>query len=60
MSLPLVGGGKHDWNLLLTKWEMLEKSDLIGSIVWFLGMVCILASLVLMIVEIFVGSRYRK
>lgn len=60
MSLPLVGGGKHDWNLLLTKRGMLEKSDLIGSIVWFLGVVCILASLVLMIVEIFVGSRYRK
>lgn len=60
MSLPLVGGGKHDWNLLLTKWGILEKSDLIGSIVWFLGVACILASLILMMVEIFVDFRYKE
>ena len=24
MELPLVGGGEHDWNTLLTRWDMLE------------------------------------
>jgi hypothetical protein len=37
MNLPLVGGTIHDWNFILTQLNLLSKTQLLGSLVYFLG-----------------------
>ena len=37
--LPLVGGGEHDWAILLDQWGWLERDQAIGRAVFLLGMV---------------------
>lgn len=36
-DLPLVGGGEHDWALLLGQWGWLEKDQALGGAVYLLG-----------------------
>jgi hypothetical protein len=37
MALPLVGGGEHDWNLILSDLHLLQQDTTIGAVVRFLG-----------------------
>jgi hypothetical protein len=37
MELPLVGGGEHDWNYLLTVWDALPRDIQIAHDIRFLG-----------------------
>jgi hypothetical protein len=46
MILPLVGGGIHDWNTLLGKWDMLRYDRTIGKGVFFIGVILMTASIV--------------
>jgi hypothetical protein len=39
MALPLVGGGIHDWNFLLSKWGALQYDHKIAHIVFVIGVV---------------------
>lgn len=45
MSLPLVGGGIHDWNFLLGKWGMLGYDHAIGNAIFALGVMIMLGSM---------------
>jgi hypothetical protein len=36
-ELPLVGGGEHDWALLLDQWGWLDRDQSLGSAVYVLG-----------------------
>jgi hypothetical protein len=38
-ELPLVGGGEHDWAVLLEQWEWLEGDQALGRVIHFLGVV---------------------
>lgn len=38
-ELPLVGGGEHDWAVLLHQVGWLERDQAIGRAVWFAGVV---------------------
>ncbi len=45
MSLPLVGGGIHDWNYLLGKWGILRLAQTIANILFIAGIIIMTASL---------------
>jgi hypothetical protein len=36
-ELPLVGGGEHDWALLLEQWGWLDRDQMLGRVVYLLG-----------------------
>ena len=36
-ELPLVGGGEHDWAILLANWNWLSRDQALGDAVHFLG-----------------------
>jgi hypothetical protein len=36
-ELPLVGGGEHDWAILLTQFGWLERDQLLGGVVYLAG-----------------------
>jgi hypothetical protein len=38
-ELPLVGGGEHDWAMLLGEAGWLERDQAIGRAVWLVGVV---------------------
>jgi len=45
MELPLVGGGDHDWNTILSRWGLLQSDTHIASVIrvvaWVgIGMTC--------------------
>jgi hypothetical protein len=42
--LPLVGGGIHDWNYLLGKFGVLSWDQEIGTVIWALGLILVVAS----------------
>lgn len=42
--LPLVGGGEHDWAILLSRWGVIRWTDLIGAGVFWLAVLIMLAS----------------
>lgn len=44
MALPLVGGGEHDWNFLLSVWGVLPKDTAIAGSIRFIGTVIVVAS----------------
>jgi len=44
MSLPLLGGGIHDWNFMFTRLNMLESSKFAGSLTYFLGLAVIITA----------------
>jgi len=46
-ELPLVGGGEHDWALLLGQAGWLERDQAIGGAVYFLGVVLYAAAIVI-------------
>jgi hypothetical protein len=46
MLLPLVGGGEHDWNIILSQLKALKMSLLIGTIVRIAGWCVMVASVV--------------
>lgn len=46
MDLPLVGGGEHDWNILLSKWGLLSSDAFIARLFSTFGwvvMICFVA-----------------
>jgi hypothetical protein len=45
MELPLVGGGEHDWNYLLSEWGVLGRDTLIARDIRFLGTVLAIAAI---------------
>jgi hypothetical protein len=45
MSLPLVGGGIHDWNFLLGKWGALKYDHTIAMILFVIGVLVMTASI---------------
>ncbi len=44
-ALPLVGGGEHDWAWLLGSWGLLERDQLIGGVVYLIGVLVYLIAL---------------
>lgn len=44
MNLPLVGGGEHDWNYLLSETGLLQSTQTIAKIFRFIGTIIILAA----------------
>jgi hypothetical protein len=38
-ELPLVGGGEHDWAMLLGQWGLLERDQVVGGAVYLVGVV---------------------
>jgi hypothetical protein len=46
-ELPLVGGGEHDWAMLLGQAGWLEHDQAIGRAVWLVGFLCYVASVTL-------------
>lgn len=60
MSLPLlIDGSIHDWNWIFTQLNMLNISAAIGTLVYFIGVACILISL-FMILFIIIRSFTPK
>jgi hypothetical protein len=45
-ALPLVGGGEHDWALLLDQWGWLERDQGIGGAVYLVGILLYLTAVV--------------
>ena len=45
MALPLVGGGIHDWNFLLSKWTVLHYDHVISHVIFIAGVVLMTASI---------------
>ena len=45
-ELPLVGGGEHDWALLLEQWGWLHRDQAIGGGMYLVGVLCYLAAIV--------------
>ena len=46
MVLPLVGGGIHDWNILLSKWGLLRNDHAIARAIFVMGSVFMTVSIV--------------
>lgn len=46
-ELPLVGGGEHDWAILLDQLGWLERDQAIGRTVWLAGVVLYAVAIVL-------------
>lgn len=45
MGLPLVGGGIHDWNFLLGKWNVLKYDHVIANIIFVTGVTIMAAAI---------------
>ena len=46
LSLPLIGSGDHDWEILFTQWNVLTHDVQIGHATRFLGWLGMLATIV--------------
>jgi hypothetical protein len=55
LALPLVGGGEHDWNLILSDLHLLQQDTMIGDIVRVLGWAIMVGS-----VAWFISKRDRS
>jgi hypothetical protein len=44
-ELPLVGGGEHDWALLLAGWGWLERDQMLGGAVYLAGVLLYLVAI---------------
>jgi hypothetical protein len=44
LQLPLVGGGDHDWNTILSRWRLLAYDAQIAGIVKTVGWIGIVAA----------------
>lgn len=52
MALPLiVGGGIHDWNYLLTKFNLLDQANLLGNFTYAIGLLALFTGTALMAVN---------
>lgn len=43
LELPLVGGGDHDWNTILTRWDLLQHDTRIAAALKLIGWIGIAA-----------------
>lgn len=43
LSLPLVGGGVHDWNFILGEWGLLHKEKTLAGVVKVIGWLIMLS-----------------
>ena len=57
LALPLVGGGEHDWNIILGQLNMLRHDHYIAAVLKALGWLIMLASIVWFLVT---GMPERK
>jgi len=55
MVLPLVGGGEHDWNTILSGMGLLQRNTMIGDIVRILGWAIMIGAVLW-----FVSKRDRR
>ena len=46
-ELPLVGGGEHDWTLMLAELDWLHRDQAIGGVVFLVGFLLYVAALIL-------------
>ena len=46
MQLPLVGGGIHDWNWMLTRFGLLDSTKMIAGLIRVVGTLTIIAAAV--------------
>ena len=61
LQLPLVGGGDHDWNTILARWDILMYDTRIAGILKIIGWVGIIAPVALLFVYGFLNfSRQRS
>ena len=44
-ELPLVGGGMHDWNWLLTRFHALKYAQVLGNLTYAVGVAAVLAGI---------------
>jgi hypothetical protein len=44
-QLPLVGGGEHDWAMLLGNWGLLDQDQAVGRAIYLLGFLLYLAAI---------------
>ena len=47
MTLPLVGGGIHDWNWLLSRWGILDQAEGLGTFFHVVASLIAIAALIL-------------
>jgi hypothetical protein len=53
MELPLVGGGEHDWNYLLSVWGALPRDTQIAHDIRFVGAIVAATA-------VWIGWRYTE
>lgn len=46
MGLPLAGGGIHDWNFLLGKWNLLKYDHIIANVIFTIGVIIMAAAII--------------
>jgi len=56
MELPLIGGGIHDWNWMLTSLNMLNKTALVSDAFYYSGAAAITAGVIVAGASLF-GSK---
>ncbi|MBI5044059.1 MAG: hypothetical protein HZC10_09600 [Nitrospirae bacterium] len=49
--LPLVGGGEHDWNIILSGMDMLQYDTVLSGIVKALGWIIMIAAIAWLVVK---------
>lgn len=59
MTLNIIGG-RHDWNWILTQWGMLQSDTAIGGVIYFLGRLCVLMGLAVMVWVMVRAYRERQ
>ena len=52
MALPLLGGGRHDWNYLLSTMGLLGAAGFLGTLTYGLGVLLVLAAIVILAVDL--------
>lgn len=57
-ELPLVGGGIHDWNWLLSNANMIEKCESIASIIHVIASIIVVLSLAYIVYVTFIRKQY--
>lgn len=56
-ALPLVGGGEHDWEILLGQWGLLMKDQAIGGTMRAIGWIGMLATVAWLAFRVFSQDR---
>ncbi len=50
MELPLVGGGEHDWNTILSRFNMLQSDGAIAGVVKVFGWLIMVSSIIWLVI----------